>query len=982
MHLEYWGFGMSRMVSGALTALIAFTWITSAAAQGLQTGSVRGVVRDATGLVLSQATVRAESPVQPGNRITVSDEAGAYRLSGLPAGEYQLRFEFAGLEPVATTVRVAVGATEHVDVVLRAAGVAETVTVTAATPSLASRTTGGLHLRGADINLLPTGRTPSLVAELAPGLTNNTPNVNQVTISGAVAYDNVFLMDGVDIGDNLFARPDDLYIEDAIDETQVLTSAVSAEYGRFSGGVVNAVTKRGGNLFSGTIRSNLSNAAWTDETPFEKAANQQRQSKMDRYYEGTFGGPLRRDRAWFFFAGRTQSSDTTLALPVTAAPFQQTDDQHRWELKITATPMVNQTVQVQYLDRRQTRVAPSIPITIDPTASDEQDTPGHLLVANWNGVLQSRFFATAQYSRKANHPRFGNTSTRLEDSPFLTIGRVSPGGLHFGARYFDRTDPEDRDNDQITGSVSYFGSRPGWGTHDVKAGFEVFSLLLRGGNSQSSTGYLFNTDFASTAGRPLTDATGRVVPVWIPGATSVGQTLPTRGAEMDITTTSFYVQDRWTPTARLTVDLGLRYEQVSGDATGAAGSLSARALVPRLAAAYELREDGGTVVGGSYAHYSGRYTSSVFGRNSQVLNAGRVTSVYTGPAGQGYDFAPAFNLANYSVVSGSFPTANIFLADDLTSPLTREVTLSAAQRVGRGGDIRATYVWRTATGLVETFIDDPSAAGKTVVAQNGVTFGTFDNVTYRNSDDAVRDYQALELQGTYRLRSNWTVAGHWTLQLQNEGNYEGEAANQPGIGSLVGDYPELLVEARNYPMGRLDDYQQHKLRVWSIYHLDLGRFGSVDVTPMWRYNSALTYSLAANNVPLSAVQRGRNPGYARLPGSGANGSQPLFFAERGSEEFAGYGLVDLGATYQVPVWRALRPWVKLEVLNVLNNDTLIGWDTTVTADGTSPLDANGLPTGFIRGARFGQGTSTAHYPRPRPGLTGGRTFFGAFGLRF
>jgi hypothetical protein len=151
---------------------------------------------------------------------------------------------------------------------------------------------------------------------------------------------------------------------------------------------------------------------------------------------------------------------------------------------------------------------------------------------------------------------------------------------------------------------------------------------------------------------------------------------------------------------------------------------------------------------------------------------------------------------------------------------------------------------------------------------------------------------------------------------------------------------------------------------------------------MWRYNSALTYSLAANSVPLSAAQRAQNPGYARLPGSGANGSQTLFFGERGSEEFAGYGLVDLGVTYQVPVWRTLRPWLKVEVLNALNNDTLIGWDTTVAVDPASALDSNGLPTGFIRGPRFGTATSTAHFPRPRPGMTGGRTYLGAFGVRF
>jgi hypothetical protein len=965
--------------AGACVALVAISLASPAAAQGVQTGAVSGVVRDVTGAVIAQATIHADSPALQGSRMTLTDQAGAYLLQGLPAGDYTVRIEFAGFQPASSRIRVGVGAGERLNATLRPA-VSETVTVTAATPSLLTAKAGGAALRMGDIERLPTGRTPSLVAELAPGLTNNTPNVNQVTISGAVAYDNVFLLDGVDIGDNLFARPDDLFVEEAIEETRVLTSAISAEFGRFSGGVVNAVTKRGGDLFSGSIRSNLSNAAWTDETPFERAAGQRRQGKMDRYYEGTLGGPLMKERVWFFVAGRSQSSEMSLTLPQTAAAFQQTDDQRRWDVKVTATPLRNQTVQAQYLDRRQKRFAPSLPITIDPTAADRTETPGHLFVSNWNGVLANRFFATAQYSRKTNHPRFGNTSTRLQDSPFLTIGRVSPGGLHFGPLYFDRTDPEDRDNNQLTGSISYFGSRPGLGTHDVKAGVEVFSLVLRGGNSQSSTGYLFNTDFATASGRPLTDASGRVVPVWLPGATTVGNTLPLRGAEMDITTTAVYVQDRWTPMSRLTLDLGVRVEHVSSEATGAVPSIDANSIAPRLGAAYQLRENG-TVVGASYAHYSGRYTSSIFGRNTLVANAGRVTSVYNGPAGQGYDFAPAYDLSNYSIVSGSFPTANVFLDAELESPLTRELTLSMAHDLGRGA-VRGMYVWRRATGLVESFIDDPTATGKTVVRQSGATFGTFDNVYYRNTDEAIRRYQGVELAGEYQLRSNWTAAAQWTLQLKNEGNYEGEAANQPGAPSVLGDYPEMLDAARNFPMGRLDDFQRHKVRVWSTYLLRAGRFGAFDITPMWRYNSALTYSLAANSVPLSAVQRSRNPGYARLPGAGANGSQTLFFDERGSEQFAGYGLVDLAVTYQVPVWRSVRPWLKVEVLNALNNDTLIGWDTTIAPDPASALDANGLPTGFIRGARFGTATSTAHFPRPRPGITGGRTYLGAFGLRF
>ena len=69
------------------------------------------------------------------------------------------------------------------------------------------------------------------------------------------------------------------------------------------------------------------------------------------------------------------------------------------ELKLTATPWANHTVQGQYTTRRQSGVRPSIPITIDPNAPDDVDQPGSLLVANWSGVLSNRLFATAQYSR-------------------------------------------------------------------------------------------------------------------------------------------------------------------------------------------------------------------------------------------------------------------------------------------------------------------------------------------------------------------------------------------------------------------------------------------------------------------------------------------------------------------------------------------------------------------------------------------------------
>ncbi|HXH25086.1 MAG TPA: hypothetical protein VNI78_07550 [Vicinamibacterales bacterium] len=216
------------------------------------------------------------------------------------------------------------------------------------------------------------------------------------------------------------------------------------------------------------------------------------------------------------------------------------------------------------------------------------------------------------------------------------------------------------------------------------------------------------------------------------------------------------------------------------------------------------------------------------------------------------------------------------------------------------------------------------------------------------------------------------------MQIKNHGTFEGEAGNQPGNPSIWFDYPEMLPPNRYAPYGRLDEFQRHKLYLWTTYTQPFGRFGSLDVSPLWRVHSALTYSHAASGVAMSAVQRALNPGYARANTTTAT----LFFGERGSESFKGYGLVDMSLRYGVPVWRAVQPWIQLYIYNVFNNQKQIAWNTTVTPDPNSPLDTIGQPTGFIRGPQYGQATANTHFPTWAPGETGGRTFRLAMGIRF
>jgi hypothetical protein len=969
----------SRWTRLAAAAALVLALAAPAFGQGVQTGVITGTITTPDGLSLPGATVTVSSPALQGTRTAVTDVNGNYVIRGLPPGQYAVSIEMSGMATRREQTVVALGRTTTLDSVLAIAGLEEQVQVVAEASPVVTNTVVGANFRTEQISALPVGRSPQLIAELAPNLTDNTPNVGQLTIAGGMAFDNVFLVDGVDINDNMFATPNNLFIEDTVEETQVLTSGISAEYGRFSGGVVNVVTKRGGNDFTGTYRLNFQNPAWTEETPFETTA---RRDDLQMIHEGTFGGPILRDRVWFFLSGRNAETETPYSLAETAIPGAQAVTDRRGQGKVTWTIAQNHTIQGSYLNNSTTQAGNrGLGGAMEEAVLVTRQLPQRIGVVNWNGVLTPRVFANAQYSRKYfGFRNAGGTSTDIRNSPFRSRGAGLPSGRLWNAPYFDATDPEDRNNDQITGSVSYFLSTRRAGSHDIKTGWERFNAHNRGGNSQTATGYVFWTPYLTSGGAPVVGANGRIVPRFVPGTTLLYNWLATRGAEIDITTNSFYVHDRWAYNRNLTLDLGVRYERVRSQATGDIVGVDTDTWVPRLGATYDVLGTGRWVLQATYAHYSGKYSEAQFAGNTDVGNPSIVIYPYVGPAGQGIDFDPGFTLANYGApIYGSFPTANVFFEDGLQSATNREFTASVGGEIGRGY-AKLTFVNRRVTNALEDFIDQTT--GTTEIIRGGVNYGVYDNAIYRNAgDDFYRQYRSLVMQGRQRMFGRLLVDVNYTLQLRNHGNYEGEAANQPGVASLYGDYPEVFNEARHWPVGRLDDYQRHKLRVLTSWNQGLGLLGSADLGVVWRYNSGFTYSLRTLNADLSDVQldRAAELGYASEPGGG---TQTFYYGPRGSETFPGFGLVDFAGTYSIPVFRSVRPYLRVEVLNLLNNQKQIFGDITLVPNWDGPVDALGIPTTFTRGPRFGQPTAETHYPGWRSGLTGGRTFLMAAGFRF
>ncbi len=948
----------------ALALACAFAFAMPAAAQGVQTGQLVGIVKSGDGQALPGATVTIKSPALQGSREQITDASGEYTFKNLPTGTYTVSVSLSGMSTVEQKQVVSLGGISRVDASLSVKNVEETIVVTAESSSVLTTTHVGANYEGDTVRTLPTSRTLAGIAELAPGLTNDTPNADQISVAGGFAYDNVFLVDGVDVNDNLFGSPNNLFIEDAIEETQVLTSGISAEFGRFSGGVVNAVTKRGGNEFSGSYRAQLNNPKWTALNPFEKANNVQRVDDTTFAHEVTFGGPLVKDRLWFFLAGRKAATTNSNVFPDTGIQTDSTQDNKRGQIKLTGTVSPNHTVSATYLNNATEQTQPSFGFatagirSIDPHTVATRKLPNTLLVGTYTGILRPDVIVEAQYSeKKFEFKDNGGADTNIvTGSPFLTLGATTGALGHYNAPYFDSSDPEQRNNRQIAGSLSYFLSTGNLGRHDLKAGYENFRSTQTGGNSQSPTNYVYYADYAQSAsGAPLTDANGFIIPDFVGGQTQRTLYLATRNARIDITTQSFFLNDHIQAGSHWSANLGVRYERVRSEATGNLVGVDTDTIVPRFAVSYDPKGDGRYRIDATYAQYAGKYNEAQIAANSNVGTPNYLYQLYVGPDCQGRGCAAAFDSRNFVNIGGVFPTANVQFDKNLSSPKTSEFSVSAKAAIGnRGGFVALSYTKRSLSNFFEDFIGDD---GTTTVVQDGVNYGTFDNVVYRNSDIPERNYQGLSLQTQYRPSQRWSLYGNYTLQLKNEGNFEGEQRNQPGQTSLFGNYTELFVADRNFPVGRNVSFQRHKARAWTTYDFNLGRAGSLDSALIWRYDSALTYSLTNAAVPFSAIQNSRDPGYAGPPTT-----QLLYFGGKGTQDFAGSHKFDVALTYSIPLVKSVSPYLKFTVVNVLNNDKLTSWNTAVTPDNNGPKDSNGLPVNYIQGSRFGQATSAANYP--------------------
>src|SRR6266850_3480502 len=286
------------------------------------TGEILGVVTVEGGKPLSEVAVAAFSPALQGSRVGTTEASGRYRLTLLPPGQYNVTFTAQGFAPVTKNdITVSLDRSTTLDVVLQPT-MQEQVKVVGEAPVDTTSTTLGTNLTGKMIESIPTDRNYSSIVQIAPGTStdasNNNPSQNTITVYGSSGAENAYFIDGVNTTNVEYGfQGKDLNYE-FIKEIDVKTGGYEAEYGRSTGGIINVITKSGGNEFHGDIFGYNDNDSRQSSAEPVVSINGTTAGFTREDYGADLGGYIVKDKLWFFGAYDRVNNTTNTKIPAGA----------------------------------------------------------------------------------------------------------------------------------------------------------------------------------------------------------------------------------------------------------------------------------------------------------------------------------------------------------------------------------------------------------------------------------------------------------------------------------------------------------------------------------------------------------------------------------------------------------------------------------------------------------------------------------------
>jgi hypothetical protein len=819
---------MRKILALTFVAFLAMT--VAAAAQVTADGSIRGIVKDEQGGVLPGVTVTATSPQAPRPVSTVTDGEGVYRLQNLLPGDYTVTAElegFARLERGGVVITAGLNLT--VDLALKVGSMGETVQVTAETPMLESeKSSKTVNISGDLQRALPlTSRKDfSDFLEVTPGVTargfDQASGGQVYMVRGTDIESHVTLIDGADMG-SFRQNWAGLYMglsTDALQDVQVKTGGSDASSPIGMGAITQVATKSGTNQLKGSAGTIFTSKSWNGnnaaagETPAVTEVFQP---------EAAAGGPILTDKAWFFGAfrytrrnvGISRDAAQLATLQAVRSGFDSFDNESRSKY---------------YFGKATVQLAPRHQLTgfyqydKNPDETNWAYSADKLNVSEFGGVgTSSRLTSvwTDQLSTKVlvsyndkslngslgAFDKYPGTGPELDLYSATTVSSGNPTGSGQVGQLNNLAtrSAQPATKFTISGDATYYKS--GWlGAHEFSAGV-----------------YLQRFDYSSTVnyangGDSLNDAVMNVPSNPAAGYTIFRRRVYDRASVLAVDVNAhdyaFYAQDSWKITPRMTINAGVRFDQISvKDNLFDVTTMDALHIGPRVGVNYSLTEDRRNIVRASW------------GRVHDLLNGTLVPTAGSSVAGY-TDFF-------YSPVDGSFlrqqaqPAATRLSSDrqldpDRHQPFIDEWMVGFQKQLPGQLSIDVSWVnreYKDRPALVEIngIYDGGVFRGVINEAQNLVYLNTnneWNSFVYNGFEVTVsKRAKSLQFLGSYG-RNFQHISGDWQPNDPASFLQPDAFANDKGLGTIRGNNLTSLgadVDTRS------PSWQKHVLRLGGTY---------------------------------------------------------------------------------------------------------------------------------------------------------------------
>ncbi len=790
---------------------VAFSW--TAAAQIIQTGNLSGLVQDNEGTPLPGVGISITSPALIVSQMTTrTNDKGNYRFPALSPGRYTVTFELPGFSTlVREDIRITVGETTFLNVGLEQSAIEQTVVVTGQSPTVdIQKTTLTVSYAREFLESMPTQR------QLLINYFSVVPGVQNETYHGAATSDNAFMIDGVNISDPLSGGLLVSYGFDIMDELSVDTGALRAEYGNVRGAVINAVTKSGGNEIHGQASYYFRNKSFqttnTQGTPLDGTYVG---FKNESDWSFNIGGPIVKNKLWLF----ANMSYYSLNQYVDGFPWDlgQNLPVDNWRYypygKLSWQVDDKNKLVFSYNHQNIRRTNRDASMYRNEDTTYYQNNPTNTFNLQWTRFFNAHFFMNAKAAYVTHKLDF--TAKNDQIGLYDNITR-------FYSQNYGNNSTSKRPKLQFNLDGTRFVDD--WlGRHEFKAGVEVWY-----GWEVAESFYFRDSRYNLSNLIYLNDG--------VPSYIYHRENFERKDNNAMI---GGFIQDSWSPTPRMTLNLGVRYDHQEGivpvqgldrtpivyqgvtydpRVTSAFKPLIWDTVSPRLGLAYSLSNDNKTVLKASFGRYYSSAISNLFvgvNPNGAITWRQRLNPDWT-LNGDPY----LFSAASASRID---PDLKVPYIDEFTAGIEREII--------KNMKLGVRYIMKRDRNMVEdvnmNYVDMDALAQGQLVWTNFTPFEVTDPYNSRpitfygvtdtsitsdfyitNPPDLDRNYDALEVTLLKRYSHRWQMAASYVYA---------KAKNLTALNSAfrtsLYDNPNAMINA----YGRDTLVSPHQIKIQASY---------------------------------------------------------------------------------------------------------------------------------------------------------------------